>query len=98
MVDHDAKVAQRLGHRPHVLDLRDVGQAAALSGQGGCGQQLERRVLGTTDLDGAGERPTAFDPEHLADDRLRMELPVEWTCVSHSLNRGDADPPDVYAQ
>src|SRR4029078_9664250 len=47
----NAKIAQRLGHDPDILDLGDVGQPAALPGQGGGGEQLEGRILGAADRD-----------------------------------------------
>ncbi len=83
MVDDDAEVAQRLGHDPHVLDLRDVGEAAALAGQRRRGQQLERRVLRPADRHRPGQRPATLDPEDLPGDRLGPELPMERPRVSH---------------
>jgi hypothetical protein len=73
MVDDDAQVAQRLGHDPHVLDLRDVGQPAALAGQGRRREQLERGVLGAADRDRAGQGLAAVDPEDLR--RRAREFP-----------------------
>ena len=65
MVDHDADVAQHSDHDAHVLDLRDVGEAAALTGQRRGGEHLERGVLAAADLDAATQRPAARDPEGL---------------------------------
>ena len=84
VVDDDAEVAQRLGHDPHVLDLGDVGEPAALAGQGRGREQLERRVLRAADrrpCPCSGCRPD--DPEDLAGDRLGLVLPVERPSVSH---------------
>ena len=83
VVDDDPEVTQRLGHDPHVLDLRDVREATAFAGQRRGGQQLERGVLRATDRDGPRQRPAALDPEDLLGDRLRPELPVERPRVSH---------------
>jgi hypothetical protein len=84
MIDDDAEVAQGLGHGPNVFDLRDVGEAAPLAGQGGGRQQLECRVLGPADRHRPAQGSPALDPENLANDGLRMELPVERARVSHS--------------
>ena len=75
VVDDDPEVAQGLGHDPHVLDLGDVGEPAALAGQGRRGEQLEGRVLGAADRHGPLQRPAALDPEDLAGDRLRAGTP-----------------------
>ena len=56
MVDDDAEVGERLGHRAHVLDLGHVAEPAALAGQGRGGEHLQRRVLGAADPDRALER------------------------------------------
>ena len=83
VVDDDAEVAQRVGHDPHVLDLRDVREAAALAGQGRGGEQLQRSVLRPADRNGALESMAALDPEHFPGDRLGVVFPVERTGVSH---------------
>ena len=49
VVHGHADVAQDLGQDADVLDLGDVGEAAAFAGQRGRGHQLEGRVLGATD-------------------------------------------------
>jgi hypothetical protein len=54
VVDDDPELGQRLGHDPHILDLGDVGQSAALTGEHGRGEQLERGVLGAADPDRPG--------------------------------------------
>ena len=84
VIDDDAEVAQRLGHDPHVLDLGDVGEPAALTGQGRGGQHLERGVLGAADRDDPRQRLSPDDPEDLAGDRLGPVLPVERSCFSHA--------------
>ena len=84
VIDDDAEVAQRLGHDPHVLDLGDVGEPAALTGQGRGGQHLERRVLRAADRDDPRQRLPPDDPEDLAGDRLGPVLPVERSRFSHA--------------
>ena len=69
MVDDDADVAQHVDHDAHVLDLRDVREAAALAGQGRRGEHLERGVLAAADLDAAAQRPAARYAEGLPLDR-----------------------------
>ena len=83
VVHDDPEVAQRLGHDPHVLDLGDVGEPAALAGQGRGGEELEGRVLRAADRDRPVQRPPALDPEDLPGDRLGVVLPVERPRVSH---------------
>ena len=69
VIDDDAEVAQHADHDAHVLDLRHVREPAALAGQRGRGEHLERRVLAAADLDSAAQRPTARYPEG---------LPLDW--------------------
>ena len=83
VVDHHADVAQGLGHDPDVLDLGHVAEPATLAGEDGSRQQLERRILRAADQHTATQGPAALDPEDLAGDRLRLELPMEWPGVSH---------------
>src|SRR5258705_8705793 len=92
MVDDDAEVAQRPGHDPDLLDLRDVRESAALTGQGRRGEHLERRVLRAADRDLATQRHAALDAEDLAGHRLGRELPVEGLGVSHRLVPWSASP------
>ena len=83
VVDHDAEVAERLGHDPHVLDLGHVREPAALAGQGRRREHLQGGVLRAADRHLTAERHAALDPEHLPGDRIRRELPVEWSGVGH---------------
>jgi hypothetical protein len=82
VVDRHAELGQALGHDPHVLDLGDVGEAAALAGQGRRGHELEGTVLRPADADGAGQRSAALDPEDLSGDGLGDVFPVERLGVS----------------
>ena len=75
MVDHDAEVGERLGHRPHVLDLGHVAEPAALAGQGRGGEHLERGVLGAADADRALERRAAGHEVALAAPRRAPRTP-----------------------
>jgi hypothetical protein len=83
VVDDDAQVAQRLGHDPHVLDLGDVRDPAALAGQRRRREHLQRGVLRAADGDRAGQRPAALDPEDFLGNGFRDEFPVEGFGVSH---------------
>ena len=83
VVDHDADVAERFGHDPHVLDLRHIREPAALTCQRGGGEQLEGGILRAADANRARQRLAALDAKDLARDRLRVELPVKRSGVSH---------------
>jgi hypothetical protein len=84
MVDHDPEVAEGLGHDPHVLDLGHVRETAALAGQAGRGEHLERRVLGPRHLDPARERDAAGHAEDLPRHGLGDVLPVERPLINHA--------------
>ena len=77
MIDDHAEVAEHLGHERHVGDLGHVGEAAALAGQRGCGEQLEGGVLGAADGHLATQRLTTLDADGLLRDGRRLVLPVE---------------------
>ena len=88
MVDGHADVSQNLGHDSDVLDLRDVGEAAALAGQGRGGHQLQGGVLCTADCDGTLEAAASLDSEDFASHGFRFELPVEGADAGHPLLAG----------
>ncbi len=100
MVHDDPQLDERLRHDAHVLDLGDVGQPAAFTGERRRREQLEGGILRPADLHRAAEWPATLDPEDLAGDRLRAVLPLERPRVRHQPRpiRGAADPPGGVAR